>query len=881
MGQKVHPIGFRIGITKQHQSQWFANFQKYQYAQSVVEDQFLRETIKKLFFELLNPTIKNKASAGQTKLRIPKISQIKIERSLLPYKIGIHIYAEKSLRSYIKKALTQLNLDPLTAGHVQKVRYYLLNLKEKQNMLPSGPASARITSKSVLAKNGSSMTMPEGGTIAATGSSITTMQTKDKGRTQSSKGGPGRASSRATSMNSKSRETRFAGKEKARSGQGPNLAVSQKQGSFTKEFSKSSNQRLKKRQMLRTQSSERMRLLSTRQLMISRAGYVMNIPKLNLISNLGTRPKLKGFNQSGPASINSLMPAQRGKSAAYGRSDIKGQKMKPNSFFGNKAGTGKPILKSLKTGLQKSLLTSAGKGLPGNSLKQANNLLLNKKVTTKRLRKKLVNNFFKRLNNIFLKTIRKNFQIFDQKLLQYKTDQREKFGSLRYAPLVYNKNWIALTSSSAGMQARNQGNTAVNLKKQPIHKLIALINSLHLKSQLKLENLRKEFLAFGTLSNSKCFGYYQIVKLISNLKDLVFKLKLNQRINRVRSNASNAQTMLSTGIGGTPAFSIKSSGLRLSSINKQDRVISVKKSKQLQKIRKKIDSASLKGLDLLEKAQLNKFKNIENSISKLKLSEYLKQSVIKHRQENIYYYLGTISEASKNLKKIQQFTKKYANFLFDSVVPLNMTTLGNTNSVSPTLGSGDKKSVVSSTLGLAQNDTHKDPAVAFGPEELNRLAQNLALTLSNSAQKKRSEKKLNEVFLDQIEKQKNRFTNNILLTPKISISFYSLTAKQIESKASFVADSIVDQLEKRKAFRKVIKDAQEDLMNRLGIKGVKIQVSGRLNGAEIARTEWVRAGRVPLQTLRANIDYSYKTANTIYGIIGVKVWIFKGLSDRI
>jgi len=89
----------------------------------------------------------------------------------------------------------------------------------------------------------------------------------------------------------------------------------------------------------------------------------------------------------------------------------------------------------------------------------------------------------------------------------------------------------------------------------------------------------------------------------------------------------------------------------------------------------------------------------------------------------------------------------------------------------------------------------------------------------------------------------------------------------------------------RKAFRKVIKDAKEDLMrgpadgktNR--VKGVKIQLSGRLNGAEIARSEWVRAGRVPLQTLRANLDYSYKTANTIYGIIGVKVWIFKGYTS--
>ena len=60
------------------------------------------------------------------------------------------------------------------------------------------------------------------------------------------------------------------------------------------------------------------------------------------------------------------------------------------------------------------------------------------------------------------------------------------------------------------------------------------------------------------------------------------------------------------------------------------------------------------------------------------------------------------------------------------------------------------------------------------------------------------------------------------------------------------------------------------------IKGIKIQIAGRVNGAEIARTEWLREGRVPLQTLRADIDYSYKTAQTIYGILGVKVWLFKG-----
>mgnify|MGYP003615965232 FL=1 len=133
-----------------------------------------------------------------------------------------------------------------------------------------------------------------------------------------------------------------------------------------------------------------------------------------------------------------------------------------------------------------------------------------------------------------------------------------------------------------------------------------------------------------------------------------------------------------------------------------------------------------------------------------------------------------------------------------------------------------------------------------------------------------------DLFIEQIEKQRNMYKDNVQLTPKIAIKFYSVNSKNVKAKASFVADSVVDALEKRKAFRKVIKDAKEELIRTPGVKGVKIQVSGRLNGAEIARSEWVRAGRVPLQTLRANLDYSYKTANTIYGIIGVKVWIFKG-----
>ena len=240
-----------------------------------------------------------------------------------------------------------------------------------------------------------------------------------------------------------------------------------------------------------------------------------------------------------------------------------------------------------------------------------------------------------------------------------------------------------------------------------------------------------------------------------------------------------------------------------------------------------------------------KLNNIENECRKIQLVEYLKQIVKKHRSDNIYFYLSTIAEARKDLRKLQQFTKKHASFLFGTIHSEGQNT----------------------------------------EEQKMKMKERVRLVLDNSHSKADLEKTLQDIFLEQIEKQRNMYIENVQLTPKIAIKFYTVKEKSIKAKASIVADSVVDALEQRKAFRKVIKDAKEDLMrapastgdgktNR--VKGVKIQVSGRLNGAEIARSEWVRAGRVPLQTLRANLDYSYKTANTIYGIIGVKVWIFKG-----
>ena len=96
-----------------------------------------------------------------------------------------------------------------------------------------------------------------------------------------------------------------------------------------------------------------------------------------------------------------------------------------------------------------------------------------------------------------------------------------------------------------------------------------------------------------------------------------------------------------------------------------------------------------------------------------------------------------------------------------------------------------------------------------------------------------------------------------------------------EIDAQLVAESIAQQLERRITFRRAMKRAVGNAM-RLGALGVKVNVAGRLNGAEIARSEWYREGRVPLHTLRANIDYGFAEAKTTYGIIGVKTWIYKG-----
>lgn len=112
-----------------------------------------------------------------------------------------------------------------------------------------------------------------------------------------------------------------------------------------------------------------------------------------------------------------------------------------------------------------------------------------------------------------------------------------------------------------------------------------------------------------------------------------------------------------------------------------------------------------------------------------------------------------------------------------------------------------------------------------------------------------------------------------LMGVPVQISVEEIRKPELD--AYLVAESVAGQLERRIMFRRAMKRAVTNAM-RLGAQGIKIHVAGRLNGAEIARSEWYREGRVPLHTLRADIDYGLAEAKTTYGVIGVKVWIFKG-----
>ena len=162
--------------------------------------------------------------------------------------------------------------------------------------------------------------------------------------------------------------------------------------------------------------------------------------------------------------------------------------------------------------------------------------------------------------------------------------------------------------------------------------------------------------------------------------------------------------------------------------------------------------------------------------------------------------------------------------------------------------------------------TGKLKAASVSRIEIERPAENARITIKTARPGIVIGKKGEDV-----EKLRREVTKMMGVPVHINIE----EVRKPELDAKLVADSIASQLERRVMFRRAMKRSVQNAM-RLGAKGIKVSVAGRLGGAEIARTEWYREGRVPLHTLRADIDYATARGETTYGTIGVKVWIFKG-----
>ena len=150
--------------------------------------------------------------------------------------------------------------------------------------------------------------------------------------------------------------------------------------------------------------------------------------------------------------------------------------------------------------------------------------------------------------------------------------------------------------------------------------------------------------------------------------------------------------------------------------------------------------------------------------------------------------------------------------------------------------------------------------------EIERAARNLKINIHTSRPGIIIGRKGQEV--DKLKQEIQKRTNR-----EVFINIQEIQKPELD--AQLVGESVAMQLEKRVAFRRAMRKAVESAL-RFGARGIKVRVSGRLNGAEIARSEWYLHGQLPLQTLRADIDYGFAEANTTYGQIGVKVWLYKG-----
>jgi ribosomal protein S3 len=938
MGQKVHPIGFRVGITKKHQSLWFARFTKYKYSQSLLEDQMLRKTLS----ETLNNLFGNQASLNGTnrskfKQRMPTITSITIERNLIPYGIIIGIHARNCF--LFRKKLIQLPFNSTfqskitrVSERLHKVRYLVANFKIKYKKKEAKKVNIKESRfekrKKILAIYHQKILKHF--VITKKGNQIIQNLILKKN---------------INKIIFKNKKSIFRNKKsifrKKKSVFKKNINFKNKKSVFKKNINfKNKNYISKKDRLISlkreffTPSPKGEKLLKIvlgKKLYLSKNKKSNNILKTKSISSRQTNKNFKNSSKN-IHNLRKSISKRMFKNPSKTNNNLSKKIVKFNRFKNCPILRVRRVFKKFKEEIKITFF------------KKKNQIIKTKKNFALRMKKKFIKIFLNKMHSKFTTTLKENYQQWSNQMV--KNPNLSPFNFLKKWHLTKSPIFFIFLKTLKSLNKTKQ----LTLKQEDLIHVLLELNKikkflvplkrfliiLKNKLRLKFKLLKKEFITLGSIPKVQSFAFYQVLYYFNNLQKLINQFKkitkrqniiskfdkdnnINQYIDNISvpffknkkqsknsvkggsfiksKKQSNKQKTSSASANNktlaTDSLSLNNQLLfeqltkkqpKLNSINQifayfkkiqlkntniNNKVIKKKviKNKDIKKktIKKKaikgskkyIKYASKETKSLIKKNLIKKQKlNIKIHGRRMKFMTYIKDIIKKHRTKNLYFYLPIIAEAQRKIRENNHFLRIKANKFFGPEVQSLI------------------KENISAKKELETNETSSD--------KITKIKKKLTPCVNKILQKNYLLKiQRKETFyllkLRSILEEQIRLRETLQFKSKVKIKFFSVQIHPFLSKASTISQSIVDALEKRKPFRQVIKNAQKVLLkDKNRVKGVKIQVAGRLNGAEIARTEWVRGGRVPLQTLSSNIDYSYRTASTIYGIIGVKVWIFKG-----
>nr|ALO20995.1 ribosomal protein S3 [Microglena monadina] len=997
MGQKINPIGFRIGITKKYQSLWFARFSKYKYSQSILEDQMLRKTLTKTLNDLflkkesfISQKQKNRPTLIQTRFRkkkkIPTITSITIERNFIPYQIIIGIHAthcsllkQKLIRlpfnsEFKSKINTAFSFFRRAKRTIDKFQIKRKKKEKKKKNIKKKRFNKRKKCLAIYNKNIAKYLK-----ITKKGNQIIQnlmLRKRENGKkiifftkriNKLRKIKPRKIINLLKKIARRKRINRINQLKKIDERKRINQLRKIKPRNIINQLKKISPRK------------KRLRLLSFRR------EFFLPYPKVNKVVKIILGKKLylsknkkqlniNLFEEVNHSFRNYLINSHKKNFKNSSKNIINLRKKSSKIILENPSKLSKnyrhfddynygPVLRLRRDFFQFKKKTK------DHFFKKTHTIIKLKKNFSLRMKKKFIRIYFNKIHNKFTTQLKKNYYGWYDQMIKNKN--LSPFSFLKKWRLARSPIFLIFLKTLKTLSERKQlslkQEDLINVSRQlnkiksflvPLEKLLIILKK---KIRFKFNSLKKEFLVFGTISKVQGFAFYQVLYYFNHLQKIVneftkitkreliiSKFDTNNNIdkyinnivlpfvkNKKQSNNSvkktvtfiknkkqsnqhkidsislRNKTVLTNPLNSTvknkllfhkltkkqPEFkSYNEIFTHLKKIRqknsrkreaRQNQINSRQKSqinsrqthqtklymeKMQEKNSRKMSAARLRTeAFLLRQAHRTKRKKKARhkmKTAKMKFIIYIKDIIKKHRTKNLYFYLPIIAEARRKIRKnntlLQIKAKKFFGPKVQSLIKENIAAKKDK----------DFEIVFTNEKGLEFISTDS----ANVKKIKNKLTPCIENILTKSYHLKIQRKETHNLLrLRSILEEQIRLRETVQFQSKVKINFFKVKGKNFLSKASTISQSIVDGLETRKSFRRIIKKAQLTLMKKhKRVKGVKIQVAGRLNGAEIARTEWIRVGRVPLQTLSSNIDYSYRTASTIYGIIGVKVWIFKG-----